>query len=452
MPSPISTPDTKSVTSSPRVRYRIDEHPRRFSETVFYGWQHTMVDISPFVVPLAVASAVGMDSIGKANLINACLFTMGIATLLQTTIGNRLPIIQGCSAMVTGIVAPVAGQLGMAAIWGAVWIASFAQTVIAGMGWLSPLRRLFPPVVIGTAILCIALSLGQVAIRLTVGNGHWSNFAFAAITIGLVFIIQLRFQKLFGGVLARGAILISILTTGLIGGSLSGIIDWSLVKEASWFATPTLFPYGGPGFGWTWVPTAIVAILIGFLGSIVESLGDYAATCAAADEPLKEKHLNRGIMAEGAGSFIASFFGGLPCTSYTQNIGVIAATGVASRRVVQVAAVILALYGLCPKFGAMLVALPRPVLGGIFLLVCGMIATSGIRILNQTSDQVRNAYVIGLTLLVSVMLPLRLAQIPEVVSNWPLLVRLLATNSVILGVLLAIGLNGLFHLLERRAR
>ena len=96
--------------------------------------------------------------------------------------------------------------------------------------------------------------------------------------------------------------------------------------------------------------------------------------------------MNRGIFAEGLGSAIASFLGGLPCTSYTQNIGIIATTRVASRFVVQIAAVILILYGLCPKFGALLVAMPRAVLGGVFVIVCGMIAVSGIKLLSTAKN------------------------------------------------------------------
>ncbi|MBC2607922.1 uracil-xanthine permease family protein [Pelagicoccus albus] len=449
VPNPsASDPDSPKQT----LHYKIEESPKRFSETLFYAWQHTMVDISPFVIPLAVASAVGMSVSGRADLINACLFTMGIATILQTTIGNRLPIIQGCSAMVTGVIAPVAGQIGLAAVWGGVWIASILQTIVGALGWLSPLKKLFPPVVIGTVIICIALSLGQVATRLAVGSGHWSNFAFATTVILFVLILQLRFQKLFGGLLARGAILLSILLVGLVGGSLSGQMDWSPVREASWFAIPKLFPYGGPGFGWEWIPTAIFAVTIGFIGSIVESLGDYAATCAASDEPLQKRHINRGIMAEGAGSFIASLFGGLPCTSYTQNIGVIAATGVASRRVVQVAALILALYGLCPKFGTLLVSLPRSVLGGVFLLVCAMIAISGIRVLAQSTSEIRHAYTIGLTVLCSLLLPIRLEALPDATASWPLIVRLLVTSNVVLAIIFAVGLNAFFNLLDTRKK
>ncbi|MEM9159100.1 MAG: solute carrier family 23 protein [Verrucomicrobiota bacterium] len=448
MPESSATPSPPSQDSSSSLRYRIEESPKTASETLFYAWQHTMVDISPFVVPLAVASAVGMTDLGKASLINACLFTMGIATLFQTTFGNRLPIVQGCSAMVTGVIAPVAGQLGLAAIWGAVWIASAAQTAIGALGWLSPLRRLFPPVVIGTVILCIGLSLSQVAIRLCVGNGDWTNLLMAFITIASVLVFQLRLKNVLDGLLSRGAILISIILVGLIGGTLFGQINWDPVKDAAWIALPQFFPYGGPGFGWVWVPTAILAITIGFIGSIVESMGDYAATCAASDEPLEKKHLNKGIMAEGVGSFVASIFGGLPCTSYTQNIGVIAATGVASRRVVQIAATILGLYGLCPKCGALLVALPRSVLGGIFLLVCAMICLSGIRILSRSLGGNKNAYIIGLTVLISMMLPNRLSAMPEVIKSWPLLLRMLATNSVILAVVLAIGLNSITSWLD----
>ncbi len=389
----------------------------------------------------------------EARFINFCLFSMGVATLLQTTIGNRLPIIQGPSATLTGTLAPVAGQLGPAAMWGGAFVGGLVEMVVGASRILTILRRLFPPVVAGTVVLTIALALGQVAVRLLVGDGDTLNFVLAGAVIALVFALQVLGRSVLGGILARGSIFLSIWVVGLgVGGAL-GEVDWTLVSEKAWISLPSLFPYGGPGFGWEFLGAAILAVLAGYFGSMVESLGDYAATCAVTDEPYTARHMNRGIFAEGLGSAIASVFGGLPCTSYTQNIGIIAATRVASRFVVQIAAVVLLLYGLSPKFGALLVAMPRSVLGGVFVIVCGMIAVSAIRLLQAAPRTTENHLVAGTTLIVAVGLPsyLRFSLGTEWIEAIPTIVGILVTNEVVLAVLLGVGLHAALNLAPRQA-
>lgn len=433
--------------------YAIDERPARWWESLLYGWQHTLVDISPFVLPLAVTAAIGMTASETASFINFCLFSMGVATLIQTTVGNRLPIIQGPSATLTGTVAPVAAQLGAGAMWGGVLVGALVEMAVGATRALSVLRRLFPPAVAGVVVLTIALALGEVAVRLSVGDGSGRSFALAGSVIALVALLQTRLGGVAGGLVSRAAIFVSIWAVGLGLGGFLGEVDWSLVAAKPWLAVPALFPWGGPGFGWEISAAAVLAILAGYFGSMVESLGDYAATCAVAGERYTVRHMNRGIFAEGLGSVVAAAFGGLPCTSYTQNVGIIAATRVASRFVVQIAAVILLLYGLSPKFGALLVALPRPVLGGVFVIVCGMIALSGVRLLSAARDTATNYLVAGTTLILAVGVPVqvRFGLGEAWLEGRPVLLRLLLTNSVVLAVLLAVSLHLCLQLLPGRS-
>lgn len=434
--------------------YGIDERPSTWWETALYGWQHTLVDVSPFVLPLGVAAAMGLAAAETAAFINFCLFSMGVATLIQTTVGNRLPIVQGPSATLTGTVAPVASQLGAGAMWGGIAVGALVEMTVGATRVLSVLRRLFPPAVAGVVVLTIALALGEVAVRLSVGDGSGRSFALAGGVVALVAILQTRFRGAAGGLVGRGAIFLSIWIVGLgVGGAL-GEVDWELIAAKPWAAAPALFPWGGPGFGWELSVAAVLAICAGYFGSIVESVGDYAATCAVAGERFTVRHVNRGILAEGAGSALAAVLGGLPCTSYTQNVGVIAATRVASRFVVQVAAVVLLLYGLCPKFGALLVALPRPVLGGVFVIVCGMIALSGVRLLASAREGPASYLMAGTTLVVAVGVPARVRYgLGEAwLEGIPVLPRLVLTNPVVLAVLLAVGLNLALELLTPRGR
>lgn len=431
--------------------YKIDERPKNGWESLMYGWQHTLVDISPFVLPLAVGGALGMSAGESAEFINFCLFAMGVATLIQTTIGNRLPIIQGPSATLTGTLAPLASQLGGPAMWGGAFVGGLIEMFIGASRILTVFRKLFPPAVSGVIIIAIGVSLGQLAVRLMIGDGSPMNFGYALIVLALIFVLQLRFKSVLNGVLSRGAIFISIWVVGLGLGGVLGDVNWSLIAEKPWFQLPKFFPYGGPGFGWEFSIAAILVVLAGYLGSMVESLGDYAATCAVAGERYQVKHMNRGIFAEGLSSALAAMIGGLPVTSYTQNIGIIATTQVASRFIVQIAAVILLLYGLCPKFGALLVAMPRSVLGGVFVIVCGMIAFSGIKLLHIAKSSDANSFLIGTTLIASIGIPIYTRYVlgTDWLNQLHISLRLLATNTVVLAVLISLVLNVLLNFLQR---
>jgi xanthine/uracil permease len=432
-----------------RPAFGIDERPSRWWEALLYGWQHTLVDISPFVLPLAVGAALGMAAAEQARFINNCLLAMGIATLIQTTVGNRLPIVQGPSATLTGALVPIAGQMGGPAMWGGVFAGGLLEMVVGASRVLGLLRRLFPPTVSGVVVVAIALALGQFAVRLAMGDGGAANFAFAGAVVAVIALLQTVFRRAGRGIVARGAIFLAIWAVGLGVGSLVGAVDWGLVAARPWFGLPRLFPYGGPGFGWTFAPAAVVGVAVGYFGSIVESLGDYAATCAVAGETYRVRHMNRGIFAEGLGSVVAACLGAIPVTSYTQNIGIIATTGVASRFVVRIAAGVLVLYGLCPKFGALLVAMPRAVLGGVFVLVCGMIAMSGIRLIAAARPTVADSFVVGTTLIAAVAVPfyVKTALGGEWLAGLPSLLALLLTNTVVLAVVLAVGLNLVFNVI-----
>lgn len=444
-------PGHRKVMESARPIYGIDEHPRRAWESLLYAWQHTLVDVSPFVLPLAVAGALGMTLAEQAQFINFCLLGMGCATLIQTSLGNRLPIIQGPSATLTGVLTPIAARAGAPVMWGGIFVGALIETAIGATGVLRRLRSLIPPLVAGVVITVIGLSLGRVAIRLFLADGRPLPVALGAVVIGLILLIQLWGRTRWGGIPARAAIFVSIWLVGLGLGWPLGEVNWQLVAEKPWFQLPQLFPYGGPGFGWDVTGAALVGILAGYLGSMVESIGDYSATCAVAEAPLTPRHINRGLAAEGVGCMVAACLGGLPCTSYTQNVGIIAATRVASRFVVQIAALILALYGLCPKFGALLVAIPRPVLGGVFIVVCGMIAVTGIRMIAEGVQAPAEGFVAGVTLVLSLGLPsaVQLEPWAEQVRRLPPLVELPVTNSVVLAMLLAIGLNQVVHWFSR---
>lgn len=265
-------------------------------------------------------------------------------------------------------------------------------------------------------------------------------------------IFKFACQNVWGGILERGFVLFSVLVVGVGVGTLTGNMDWGAVAAAKWFALPTLFPHGGPGFGWAFSIPAIIGVSVGYLASIVESIGGYAATCAVIDEPYTVRHMNRGIAAEGAGCALAPCLGALPMTSYAQNIGVIAATRVASRFVIQVAAFFFLLYSLSPKLATFLAAIPRGSTGGCFVLVAALITTQGLNLVTTETLGTRNGVLVGSTLGLALGVPPFIQQnLGEWVSSLNPLLQLLLTDSIVIAVVWGFLLNGILNLAGSKA-
>jgi uracil permease len=327
-------------------------------------------------------------------------------------------------------------------MWGGIFVGGIIETLVGASGILGSLRKAFPVVVSGVVVVSIGFSLGRTAVGWMIGDGSVSNLILAAAVIALILILQFSTKNIANGIFARGAVFFSIWIVGLGLAGIMGKVNWELVASKSWFALPELFPYGGPGFGWEFGIAAIVGVFVGYLGSMVESLGDYAATCAVSGETYKVKHMNKGIRAEGIGCLVASVFGGIPCTSYTQNIGIIATTKVASRFVVQIAACILILYGLSPKFGALLVAIPRSVIGAVFVIVCGSIVVSGMKLVGAAKPTTANSYLVGTTLMFAIGIPIYCTTTLSVwTKSMAPIVQLLLTNTVVIAVMVGIIMN-----------
>lgn len=420
--------------------YGVDDVPPPL-ETLLYAWQHTLVDVSPYVLPLLVAGAVGYSAAQAAAMISACLVVMGIATFVNVTWGNRLPAILGPSATDTGAMATAGAIYGAPAMWMAGFVGGIFETVLGMSRALGFLRRFLPPYVCGIVVLTIGLSLARVAGGWVFSQPKPEMLALAGATVASIVLLTALGHRLGLGTLARGSILLSLLGFGVGAAGLLGLADFSAVARAPWFGLPHLFAFGGPGLGWQLSWGAVVGVAIGYVGSITESIGDYAGTAAVAGVPYRMGHIHRGITIEGLASIVGPLFGGLPLTTYAQNTGVIAATRVASRRVIQVAAVLLFLYGLSPKLGALLVLIPRPVVGAVFLIICGMIAQVGLRLLATAKPTEATFLTTAVTLIAAATLPLAAPAQKEWFAALPPLARLFLSNGVVLAVTLGILLN-----------
>jgi len=430
---------------------RIDDVPPPL-ETLLYAWQHTLVDVSPYVLPMVVAAAVGYTAEQAATMISACLVLMGLATFVNVTWGNRLPAVLGPSATDTGAMASAGAIFGPKAMWMAGAIGGLLEVAIGASGLLARLRRFLPPYVCGIIVLTIGVTLARVAGGWLFSDLRPAMTGLAAGTVVLVLaftVLGHRYRRFGLGVLARGAILFSLLLGGVAGAAALGLADFAAIARAPWLGVPRLFAFGGPWLGWELAGGAVVGVAIGYLGSIAESIGDYAGTCAVSGVVYRVRHMNRGITVEGIASAIGPLFGALPLTTYAQNTGVIATTRVASRRVVQVAAGLLLLYGLSPKLGALLVLIPRPVVGAVFLVICGMIAATGLRLLAVGEKDDTQYLTTAIALAAALTLPLVAPTKTDWFASLPALMRLMLSNGVVLAVVLGVSLHALLSAVLR---
>ena len=420
--------------------YGVDDVPPP-AETLLYAWQHTLVDVSPFVLPLIVAGAVGYSAAQAATMISACLVVMGVATFVNVTWGNRLPSVLGPSATDTGAMATAGSIFGAPAMWMAGFVVGLFETVVGASGALRYLRRFLPPYVCGIVVLTIGISLARVAGGWIFADTRPEMLGLAAAAVASIVLLTVIGHRFGIGVLARGSILFSLLLWGVgIAGAL-GLADFEALARAPWFALPRLFAFGGPGLGWTLAGGAVFGVAIGYIGSITEAIGDYAGTCAVSGVTYRVRHINRGITVEGLASAVGPLFGALPLTTYAQNTGVIATTRVASRRVVQVAAAILLLYGLSPKIGTLLVLIPRPIVGAVFLVVCGMIATAGLRLLACGQKDEVFLVTTAVSLIAALTLPLAAGSKKEWLTSLSPTAQLFLSNGVVIAITLGITLN-----------
>jgi xanthine/uracil permease len=424
--------------------YGIEDVPPPL-ETLLYAWQHTLVDVSPYVLPLIVAGAVGYSPEQAAAMISACLVLMGLSTFANATWGNRLPSVLGPSATDTGAMATAGAIYGAPAMWMAGFIGGLFEIVVGATGMLRPLRRFLPPYVCGIVVVTIGVSLARVAGGWIFTKPDPTLLALAAGAVLSILVFTVIGNRLRIGVLARGAILFSLLLFGVVIAGAMGVADFSALERAPWFGLPRLFAFGGPGLGWELAAGAVFGVLVGYLGSIAESIGDYAGTCAVSGIAYRVRHMRRGITVEGIASAVGPLFGGLPLTTYSQNTGVIATTRVASRRVVQVAAVLLLLYGLSPKLGALLVLIPRPITGAVFLVICGMIATVGLRLVTCGTKDDAWLLTTAITLIAALTLPPVVTGQTEWYGALPPLARLFLGNAVVIAITLGILLNAVFR-------
>lgn len=348
-----------------------------------YGTQHILTMYGGVIAPpLIVGNAAGLSAGDVALLVTAGLFLSGLATLLQTLglgpFGSRLPIVQGVSFASVSTMVAIAQEGGVRPVFGAIIVAGLIGLVLSS--FFAQLVRLFPAVVTGTIITVIGLSLMPVAFTWAMGGagskslGSVSNIAFAGLTLLIILVISRVFQ----GPISRLSILIGLVVGTLIAAA-SGKADFSKVGDAKIVSLPPIFHLGLP----TFEIGAIVSMTIVILVIMTETTADILAIGEIVGTDVDAKRVGDGLRADMAATAIAPVIGTFPCSAFAQNVGLVALTGIKSRFAVAAGGGVLLLLGLFPVVGAVVAAIPYPVLGGAGIVLFGSVAASGIRTLSR---------------------------------------------------------------------
>ncbi|MFD7384908.1 MULTISPECIES: nucleobase:cation symporter-2 family protein [Streptomyces] len=416
------------------------------------GLQHVAAMYAGVVAPpLIVGPAVGLTAKETAFLMGASLFTAGIATLLQTIgfwkVGARLPFVNGVSF--AGVAPMIAigkdrGHDGIAVIFGAIIVASLLGFVLAP--YFCKLVRFFPPVVTGTVITLIGVSLLPVAFNWSQGGnataddyGSMTNITMAAVTL----VIVLALRKLLRGFLQQIAILLGLVIGTLIAIP-AGITDFGAIKEADVVGFPTPFAFGAPQFE----IAAIISMCIVMLVCMTESTADMLALGKIVGRPADEKIIEGGLRADTLGSAISPIFNGFMCSAFAQNVGLVAMTKIRSRYVVAAGGGILIVLGLVPVAASVIALVPLPVLGGAGIVLFGTVAASGIQTLATAAmEKGENALIVAAALGIG-LIPIAA---PQFYHAFPESLLVVLDSGISTGCVVAIALNLAFNHFGRKA-
>ena len=408
------------------------------------GLQHVLAMFASNVTPsIIVAGAAGLQFGGaeQVYLIQMAMLFAGIATLFQTIgfgpVGARLPIMQGTSFAFVGVLAGIAATQGLGVALTSCIIGGLIHFALGSV--IANIRYLFPPLVTGLVILAIGLYLVPVGIKYAAGGAADFQMAaesFASLmhwTVALtVIVVALGFKFMTKGILSNAAILLGLIA-GYLVAFMFGMVNFAAVGKASWVTGLQTLPYG-----FEFNLGAVIGVTIVSIVSAVETIGDTSATAkAGAGREATDEEISGATYADGLGTAVAGVFGGLPNTSFSQNVGIVGMTGIMSRHVVTIAGAIMVICGLIPKIGAIIASMPLPVLGGGVIVMFGMVAAAGLNVLSEVKMSRRNMIIIALSLSIGLGFNL----VPSAVQYLPGIWKTLATSAVAPTAFLAIVLN-----------
>ncbi|WP_082224607.1 uracil-xanthine permease family protein [Halolamina rubra] len=409
-------PGSESVEQSSDVEYGVDERPPTV-ESALLGLQHylTMVGAN-IAVPLALATAMGMPSEVQPLYIGTFFVVSGVGTLLQTVVGNRYPIVQGATFSMLAPALAIIGFVGtgnweqaILALQGAIIVGGVVEIVFGYLGVMGWLKQYLSPVVIAPTIALIGLSLFSAPQVAAAQQAWWLLGLTVLLIVGFSQYVDtahrvFRLYPVLLGIAAAWLLATALSVLGIVPSGSPAFVDLSVVAEASLIQVPMPLQWGMPTFRTSF----IIGMFAGVVASMIESFGDYHAVARLAGERAPSaRRINHGIGTEGAATLFAGIMGtGNGSTSYSENIGAIGLTGVASRFVIQVGAVLMLIAGFVGYFGALITTIPNPIVGGLYVAMFGQIAAVGLSNLKHVDlDSSRNAFIVGISLFLGLAMP-----------------------------------------------
>jgi len=426
---------SKNNSNGSEIMYTIDDRPPILL-SILLGFQHIVAAFGGIVaVPLVVAGALGLSVQDTAVFVSAAIFVAGIATFVQARglgpIGAKVPCIMGTDFTFVSASITVGSTMGLPAMFGGTILGSFIEMILSR--FIKPLMKLFPPVVTGTVVSLIGLTLVPVAIDWAAGGagaadyGSLQNVAISMTVMTIVILLN-RYGK---GIFSSASILIGMVFGYLICIPL-GMVDFAAVANAKWFELPKLFRYGIE-FSFA----AFIPFVAAYLVTTIETVGCLKAVGEAAEKDLTDEEIGSGLLADGFGSFVAGFFGANANTSFSQNVGIIPMTKVASNFVVVIAGIILVILGIFPKLSTLIAIMPNAVLGGAGIVMFGNVAASGIKTLSRVKLNNRNLLIVA----VSIGLGLGITIRPDFIANLPGFLKSIFSSGISTGTFVALILN-----------
>ncbi len=390
--------------------------------------------------PMLIAGTCGLSAEDQIMLTQAAMIIGGLTTLLQLFpvfgFGMKMPNVMGVAFAYMPILTIIGSQYGISAIFGSQLVAAFVSIFI-GM-FIGRIRRFFPPIVSGTVVMSIGLSLYGTAINY-IGGGSAAQAAgtFGAPKFWFLAILTLLVTlgcNFFGkGLLKTSGMLVGIIVGYAAALLMGGVVDFTNLQTASWFSVPIPFH-----FGLSFHPDAIIMMILMYMVQAVQTIGDVSSTAMGGfGREATDQELGGAIKGQGICGMIGACIGGLPTDPYSQNVGLICTTKVVARRVFTMVGVIMLLAGVFPKFSGLMATIPQPVLGGATVTVFAAITMSGIQLLNEQPLNYRNRMIVGIAL----ALGLGIDAAPEILQFVPPLLQNIFGSSLVVSFLVVFVLN-----------
>ncbi|MFV8043227.1 nucleobase:cation symporter-2 family protein [Streptococcus pluranimalium] len=418
-----------------QMLYQIDDKPP-LGVSIVLALQHILAAFAGIIaVPLVVAGALNLSVEETSMMVSASIFVAGVTTVLQSkglgSIGSRVSGMMGTDFTFANPAISVGSRFGIAGIVGATIAGSLVEIVLSR--FIKPLMTFFPPLITGTVVALIGITLLPVSMDWAAGGSGAKDYGSVEnISIAFVIMVFTLLLNHYGkGLWSTASVFIGMIF-GYILCIFLGKVDLSAVNDAAWFALPNVFHYCV-----TFDLSAILSFIPAYVVSLIGTVGIMMAIGEASNTKMSSNRAANGVLADGVGSLIAGVFGAGPNTAFSQNVGLITLTKVASRHVMILAGIILAVLGVFPKLSALISIMPQPVLGGVGVIMFGLVAAQGIKTLATVKIGDRELLIISVAFALGIGVTVR----PELLVGLPTPIQMVLSSGISTGTLAALILN-----------